>query len=105
VKLGVEPREVDVRRRSGELHGVPVGKGTDYLYPSWQLDADGRPLPAVARIVAAARQVGLGPAELNDLLERRDGMTGSTRLLDALRDGREEHVLAVIRSSGRRRPA
>ncbi|MDQ3856905.1 MAG: hypothetical protein M3327_00410 [Actinomycetota bacterium] len=101
-KLGVEPRELDVRRRSGELLGVPVGPGTEYLYPAWQFDPAGQPLPAIARVVAAAREAGLGETELADLLWRRDGMMGSTRLLDALRAGREEPVIAEIRRARRR---
>ena len=101
-KLGVEPRELDVRRRSGELLGVPLGRGTEYVYPAWQFDPAGRPLPAIARVVAAAREAGLSDAELADLLARRDGMTGRTRLLDALRTGREEHVVGEIRRAGRR---
>jgi len=103
IKLGVEPRELDVRRRSGELLGVPVGRGVEYVYPAWQFDPAGRPLPAVARAIATARQAGLSETDLADLLQRRDGMTGRTRLLDALREGREEHVLAAIRQAGRRR--
>lgn len=102
-KLGVGPRELDVRRRSGELLGVPVGRGTEYVYPAWQFDASGRPLPAISLVLAAAREAGLDATELSNLLERRDGMTGSTRLLDALRAGREEHVMAVIHRTGRRR--
>lgn len=102
MKLGIEPRELDVRRRAGELLGVPVGRGLEYLYPAWQFDASGRPLPVVARVIAAAREAGLSDAELGELLQRRDGMTGTTRLLDALREGREEHVISSVRRAGRR---
>ena len=100
-KLGVEPRELDVRRRSGEVLGIPVGRGVEYVYPAWQFDAAGRPLAAIPRVIAAAREAGLSATELGDLLQRRDGMTGRTRLLDALRAGREERVLAAIRGAGR----
>jgi hypothetical protein len=97
--LGVEPLEIDRRRRAGELLGVPTRPGEDYRYPAWQFDRAGRPLPVVADVLAAARQAGLDATQLDALLARREGMTGSTRLVDALRAGREEHVLAAIRSA------
>jgi hypothetical protein len=96
MKLGVEPLEIDRRRRAGELFGVPAG--TEYRYPSWQFDHAGRTLPVVAQILAAARHSGLSATELDSLLDRRDGLTGTTRLVDSLRAGREEHVLSAIRA-------
>ena len=99
MKLGVEPRELDVRRRSGELLGVPTEGSSDHLYPAWQFDDDGRPLPDIARVVGAGRQAGLSDRELADLLQRRDGMTGSGRLLDSVREGRLERALDVIRAT------
>jgi hypothetical protein len=102
IKLGVEPRALDARRRAGELLAVPDESRTDFLYPVWQLGPDGRPLPAVARVVRAAREAGLHDAELVDLLERRDGMTaGGGRLLDALREGRDDRIVDVIRKTRR----
>ncbi len=53
----------------------------------------------VAQVLSAARQAGLDATQLDALLARREGLTGSTRLVDALRAGREEHVLAAIRSA------
>ncbi|MBD0289681.1 MAG: hypothetical protein ICV74_00385 [Thermoleophilia bacterium] len=101
IKLGIEPRELDVRRRSGELLAVRSQDGRDYLYPAWQFDANGRPYVAVARVVAAGRAAGLTDDELFDLLERRDGMTSTRRLWEYVRDGREERVLDVIRTAPR----
>ncbi len=102
VKLGIEPRELDVRRRAGELLGVRSKDGRDFLYPAWQFDAMGRPFVAVGRVVAAARAAGLRDDELADLLERRDGMTSTRRLWEYVRAGREERVLEVIRADARR---
>jgi hypothetical protein len=99
MKLGVEPLEIDRRRRAGELLGVPGGPGEEYRYPFWQFDQAGRTLPVVERVLAAARQASLDATQLDELLGRREGLTGSTRLLDSLRAGREEHVLAAIRSA------
>jgi hypothetical protein len=102
VRLGVEPRELEIRRRAGELFAFPSADGRDYLYPAWQFDESGNPLPAVARIAQAARAAGLDSGELNDLLLRRDGITGTSRLIDHVRAGREERVLEAIRSTPRR---
>ena len=103
VTLGVEPREIESRRRAGELLGVRTPDGTDYVYPLWQFDADGQPSPVVARIVQAARREGLRDDALYGLLLRRQGMRGSERLVDALHAGREDRVLAAIRAEARRR--
>jgi hypothetical protein len=101
MKLGVEPRALDARRRAGELLAVPEEHGDDHLYPMWQFGPDGNVLPAVSRALAAARRAGLSEEELYGLLGRRH-MTGGGRLLDALREGREEPVLEAIRASARR---
>ncbi len=103
VTLGVEPREIESRRRAGELLGVRGPDGTDYLYPLWQFDADGRPSPLVARVVQAARREGLRDDALHALLVRRQGMRGDERLLDALLGGREDRVLQAVRAEARRR--
>lgn len=99
MRLGVEPRILDVRRRSGELLGVPAKDGADYVYPAWQFDETGQPLPGIARVIAAGRQAGLDDRELHELLLRRDGMTGDRQLFDYVRDGREERALEAIRSA------
>ena len=98
IKLGVEPRALDARRRSGELLAIPDEDGDDHLYPMWQFGPDGQPLPAVTRVLAAARAAGLDDEGLYALLRRRH-MTGGGRLLDALREGREEPVLQAIRAA------
>ena len=101
IKLGVEPRRLEARRRAGELLAVPGADGDDHLYPMWQFGPDGRVLPAVTHVLAAARPAGLGAEDLSALLRRRH-MTGGGRLLDALREGREGPVLAAINGAARR---
>ena len=100
-RLGVEPRALDVRRRAGELLAVRDPSRADYVYPVWQFDRNLEPLPAVGRFVRAAREAGLDDEALHELLLRRDGLTGRGRLVEALRMGREEYVLGVIRSAAR----
>lgn len=103
MKLGVGPRALDLRRREGELLGVPAEDGTDYVYPAWQFDVTGRPLPSIAKMIRAARAAGLSDSELHDLLLRRDGMTGEGRILDAVKAGREDRALDAIRAASARR--
>jgi len=101
IKLGVEPRVLDARRRAGELLAVRDEHVDDHLYPMWQFAPDGTVLPAVTRVLAVARAAGLSDDELYRLLGRRH-MTGGGRLLDTLREGRVEPVLAAINGAARR---
>jgi len=100
-RLGLEPRKLDVRRRSWELLAVPAdADASEWLYPAWQFDRAFQPIPAVGRVLGAARESGLSAQQLDAILQRRDGLTGTHRLVDSLVEGREDHVLAVIRSGG-----
>jgi hypothetical protein len=100
IKLGLEPRELDRRRRAGEYVAVRAsgGRETEYLYPAWQLDAAGRPLPGVSELVRAARERGLDDEQLVALMLRREGLTGSSRLADAFRAGHTDRVIAAVRA-------
>jgi hypothetical protein len=97
-RLGADPAQIDVRRRAGELLAVPRRDGLDWLYPAWQFDSDGNPLPAVARLHAAARDAGLGPAALDAFLNRRAGI-GGRKMSELVRDGHVEFVVASLRSA------
>jgi hypothetical protein len=97
-RLGADPTWIDARRRAGELIAVPTEGGRDHVYPAWQFDLDGNPFPTVARILAAAREAGLDAVSLDAFLNRRAG-TGGPRMWELLRDGREDFVLASLRSA------
>ena len=98
-RLGIGTQRLNAMRRAGVLLGVPRPRGQDYLYPAWQFGPDGKPLPVVARLVAAAREAGLSDERLYTVLTSRAGISGRERLVDALRDGREEYVLSVVRAA------
>ncbi len=98
-RLGIGTQRLDAMRRGGELLGVRRAGGQDYLYPAWQFGPEGKPLPIVARLVAAARANGLSDDRLYEVLTSRAGLSGSGRLADALREGREDYVLGVIRAA------
>ena len=98
-RLGIGTHRLDAMRRGGELLGVRRPGGYDFLYPAWQFAPDGRPLPSIERLVRAGRGAGLTDERLYALLAARTGISGDERLADALRQGRDEYVLSVVRSS------
>ena len=104
-RVGIEPERLDVLRRAGKLLGVRPPGSLDHLYPGWQFGVDGKPLPAIPRIVAAAREAGLDELRLYELMTNRVGLLDRRRLVDMLREGREEHVLDAIRTAGSRHAA
>jgi len=95
-KWGVDTVKINAMRRAGELVAVRPAGSQEWRFPAWQFGPDGCVRPEVARVLAAARERGLRPEKLYELLERRSGMTGGGRLRDDLFDGRIEHVLATI---------
>ena len=98
-RLGVGTQRLDAMRRAGELLGVRRPGGQDYLYPAWQFGPDGTPLPSVPRLVAAGRDRGMSDDRLYRVLTSRAGISDRERLVDALKDGREEYVLSVVRGA------
>ena len=98
-RLGVGTQRLDAMRRAGELLGVRRAGGYDFLYPAWQFGPDGKPLPVMERLVRAGRDAGLSDERLYDVLATRTGISGDARLADALRDGKDEYVLSVVRGS------
>jgi hypothetical protein len=98
-RLGVGTRRLDAMRRSGELLGVRRPGGYDYLFPAWQFAPDGEPRPVIKRLVLAARAAGMSDERLYAVLAARTGISGDTRLADALREGRDDYVLSVVRAS------
>lgn len=95
-RLGIDVPEVDLRRRNGELLGVRPEGADEWLYPAWQFDG-GRVRPVVPRLVAAARAGGLDEPQLYDLLTVRRGLGSSETLVDLLRRGEDDRVLAAVR--------
>ena len=99
-RLGVGTHRLDAMRRAGELLGVRRPGGYDYLYPAWQFAPDGRPRPMIRELVATARAAGMSDERLYEVLSGRTGISGGGRLADALREGRDDYVLSVVRAAG-----
>jgi hypothetical protein len=98
VRLGTDPARIEARRRAGELFAVPTDGGFDHLFPAWQFGPNGEPLPALERVLAAAREAGLDSTELNAFLARRVGV-GGPRLWELVRNGRDDYVIASLRAA------
>jgi hypothetical protein len=96
-RLGRDPQALDAARREGRLLGIRGADG--YTFPAWQFGRDGNVLPALPRVISAARAVGMSDERLNSLLQARSGLSSNRVLADALRDGNVEHVLTVIHAS------
>lgn len=98
-RLGIGTHRLEAMRRGGELLGVRRPGGQDYLYPAWQFGSDGKPRTVLPRLIASARANGMSDDRLYEVLTSRAGLSGTTRLADALREGREDYVLSVVRSA------
>jgi hypothetical protein len=96
-RTGLDPGRLETMRRRGDLLAVVVN--SEYVYPPWQFGPDGAPLPALPRVLAAARGAGISDDRLAELLGARAGLSGDRCLGDALRDGNIEHVLSVVLSA------
>jgi hypothetical protein len=98
-RLAVDPARIDALRRAGELIAVRDPGSAEWRYPAWQFDA-GRPRPSIARVVAAARENGIDESRLYDLLTTPLGLrAGGRRLVDLLLEGRDDEVVAAVRSA------
>ncbi|HXH08105.1 MAG TPA: hypothetical protein VNI83_16125, partial [Vicinamibacterales bacterium] len=93
-----DPARVEAMRRAGELIAVREPGAAEWLYPAWQL-AGWRPRPGVARIVAAAREAGIGEQRLFDVLTAPLGLRAGRRLADLVREGREDEVVRALRAA------
>jgi hypothetical protein len=100
-RFGIQPARIDALRREGSLFGVRLPGAREHLYPAWQFArGSAETKPEVRRVLTAAREAGLSEIELFRLLERREGL-GRERLVDALRAGRVDFVVAQIAAATR----
>lgn len=99
-RLAVDPARIDAMRRAGDLIAVREAGSIEWRYPAWQFES-GKPRPAVARVVAAARESGVDEARLYDVLTTPLGLRGGgRRLIDLLIEGRDDEVVAAVRAAG-----
>lgn len=98
-RMAIDPSRIEAMRRAGELIAVREAGSAEWRYPAWQFDA-GRPLPAVVRVVTAARENGIDESRLYALLTAPLGLRdGGGRLADLLLEGRDDDVVAAVRAA------
>jgi len=97
-RLAVDPVELDVMRRDGELIAVRKPGSTEWLFPAWQF-AGRRPRQVIPRLVRAAREAGFGQTRLYEVLTAPLGLGGRRRLADLVVEGRDDEVVDAVRSA------
>jgi hypothetical protein len=97
-RLSVDPVELDAMRRDGELIAVRKPGSTEWLYPSWNYSGRA-PRRIIPRLVNAAREAGIGESRLYAFLTAPLGLGGNRRLVDLVREGRDEEVVAAVRNA------
>jgi len=97
-RLAVDPVELDVMRRDGELIAVRRPGSTEWLYPAWQY-AGRTPRQVMPRLVRAAREAGLDDRRLYEVLTAPLGLGGHRRLTDLVVEGRDDEVVEAVRSA------
>jgi len=98
-RAAVDPAKIDALRRAGELIAVREPGSIEWRYPAWQFE-NGKPRQGVARVVAAARDRGLDDAQLYGVLTTPLGLrNGGRTLVELLLEGREDEVVAAVRTS------
>jgi hypothetical protein len=100
-RLGVQPGQVEARRRAGELLGIRPPGSWEYLYPAWQFNGGGKALPFVQELLRQTRKAGLSERELYEVLNRRTGLVAAGRLVDVMRAGGEDFVRETVRTESR----
>jgi hypothetical protein len=100
-RLGVQPSQVEARRRSGELLGIRPPGSWEYLYPAWQFNGGGKALPIVQELLRETRKAGLSERDLYEVLNRRTGLVAAGRVVDVMRAGGEDFVREMVRMKSR----
>lgn len=98
--LGVSRQRLHQLVREGRLVAVPGGERRALRYPAWQFGGDGRPLPGLERVIAAARVGELDPATLHFLMTEPHDRLGGRAPADRLVEGAVDAVVSVIESAG-----
>ncbi len=98
-RLGIDPRRVDAMRRGGELLAARHADSQEWHYPAWQFGRGFEVLAGLDRVIAAARESGMGDRQLAAFLSQRAGLVEGRPLGELLREGGVDHVVAAVRAS------
>ena len=98
-RLGADRVEMERLRRNGELFASRPDGAEEWLYSAWQFGPGGEVPTSVRATVRAATARGLSEARVLDVLRRRVGLTGGSRMLDLLFQGDGRRVVAEIQAA------
>lgn len=98
-RLGADRAEMERLRRNGELFASRPEGAEEWLYSAWQFGPGGEVPTAVRTTVKAAQAKGLSEARVLQVLGRRVGLTGGSRMLDLLFQGDGRRVVAEIQAA------
>ena len=98
-KFGVSRQRLEQLRKQRKLFGLQPPFERGFFYPAWQFDEDGRARDLVPSLLEAAEDARIDPLSLHRLMVS-DSATPRGPLLLALKEGEDEYVINVVRSSG-----
>ena len=98
-RVGVDRDELERLRRSGELFATRPDGAEEWLYSAWQFGPGGKVPEPVRRAVRAARDKGISEVRLLEVLRRRVGLTGGSRMVDLLFQSDGRRVIAEIQAA------
>ena len=94
-QMQVTRQAINQRRTRGQLLGFR--RGREFLYPRWQLGADGAPLPGLPAVLEALGE-GSPEAHARFLLSANPALGGGVPI-DWVRSGRTSQLVAAIVAS------
>lgn len=98
--LGVSRQRLHQLRRDGRILGIVAPGRRGARYPAWQFGPDGRVLPGVEPIAAAAREAEMAPATLHAFMETPSDRLGGRAPAALLSVGEAAPVVDLLRSVG-----
>jgi hypothetical protein len=98
-KFGVTRQRLEQLRKQRRLMGLQPPFERGFFYPVWEFDEDARPHELIPALVEAAEDARLDPLSLHRLMVSENA-THEGPLMLALKAGKDDQVLDVVRASG-----
>lgn len=96
---GVSRQQLEQWRKLHKLIALRPPFGRGFVYPAWEFSQDARPLALIPALALAADEARLDPLSLH-LLMVSETATPDGPLMKALKAGKDDYVLAVVRAAG-----
>jgi hypothetical protein len=96
---GVSRQQLEQWRKRRKLIGLDPPFERGFFYPVWEFDEQARPHRLIPELIDAADEAHLDPLSLHRLMVS-EVATPSGPLMQALKEGQHDVVLAVVRAAG-----